>query len=486
MLKTDTLAFINNSWVANPQGTVFSVFNPATGDKLADVTSSSIAMTDQAVAAAATAFPAWGALLVAERHKILHALADILTAQTDDLAKLLTAEQGKPLAEARTEITGAIAQLRWNADEAMRHRGDTIPPFKKNTAITVTHEPVGVVAAICPWNFPVGMVLRKIAPALAVGCTVVLKPAPETPLCALAIARAAVEAGLPPGVLNILPASEDDTPPLGNHLVTHKQVAKISFTGSTEVGRLLMEQAGKGLKRISLELGGNAPFLVFASADLEAAAEGLIASKFRNAGQTCICVNRAFVAKDVESDFLRILSAKVARLKMGDGADPQTDIGPLINKDAVTKTNNHIKDALAKGGKNVAGAEDNAAPSGGLFVKPCVISGLTKEMKVFHEETFGPLLAIGTFDREEDAIQLANDTPFGLAAYFYSRDLGQCHRVASALQSGMIGVNEPILSDASIPFGGVKDSGFGREGSHDGLAEFTQTKYVLWGGLGQK
>jgi succinate-semialdehyde dehydrogenase/glutarate-semialdehyde dehydrogenase len=479
--KIDTQAWINNTWMQRPDSATFPVTDPATGVALAEVTSCSPDMVEQAIQAAHTAFPYWAALLPAERCAILLKYATLIEAQLDRLAELLTREQGKPLKESKVEIKGAIDQLRWNAEEARRLRGDTLPPFKAGTAITVSHQPIGVVAAICPWNFPVGMVLRKIGPALAVGCTVVLKPAPETPLSALALARLAGEAGLPPGVLNIVPVSAKETPPVGTLLTTHELIRKVSFTGSTEIGKILMAQAADGIKKLSLELGGNAPFIVFASADLDAAADGMIASKFRNAGQTCICTNRAFVEKSVAPAFIEKLTARVQKLKVGNGLQSDTEIGPVINQDALKKIKAHLADALEKGGKLVC---EGSVPDGGKqFIAPCIIEGLSADMLIFNEETFGPVLAVSTFDSESDVINLANSTPYGLAAYFYSTDLAQCHRIAAALEYGMVGVNEPLLADASVPFGGVKQSGFGREGSWQGLREFTVEKYVLWGGL---
>jgi succinate-semialdehyde dehydrogenase/glutarate-semialdehyde dehydrogenase len=469
--------FIGGKWGAGASS--FPVFNPANGEFLAQVANCSERDAEDAVRVAFEALPTWKGLLAKERAALLEKWAALVALRQEELARLLTLEQGKPLAEARSEVGAAAEAIKWAAEEAPRTCGQVIPEFKSGTKVLVLREAVGVCAAITPWNFPSAMVTRKVAPALAAGCCVVLKPAEDTPLSALALAALAEEAGLPAGVLNVLPCDGARAPEIGRVLCSHEAVRKITFTGSTEVGRILMRQAATGLKRISLELGGNAPFLVFESADLEKAAEGAILSKFRNAGQTCICANRILVQNSVLTPFTEILSRKIKLLKVGFGLDPDTKIGPLINQDAVQKVQTHIQDALGQGGALVCGG--HPLSPGSLFFEPTLLTNLHAGMKIFSEETFGPLAGIFPFEDEKEALRLANATEHGLAAYVYSQDMGQCFRVPGALEAGMIAVNEPFLSNAAIPFGGVKHSGFGREGGPSALEPFLETKYVLVG-----
>jgi succinate-semialdehyde dehydrogenase/glutarate-semialdehyde dehydrogenase len=436
---------------------------------------------DAAVAAAFAAMPAWRGLLARERAVLLRAWCDLIQQNAADLAALLSAEQGKPLREAQGEMIATWRNVEWYAEEAKRIYGDTIPTHKKDARVIVTREPVGVVAAITPWNFPASMITRKIAPALAAGCTVVLKPAEDTPLSALALAALAERAGFPPGVINVITTSLKNVAAVGRVLTTDERVRKITFTGSTEVGKILMAQGSGTVKKISLELGGNAPFIVFNSADLERAVEGAVASKFRNAGQTCICANRIFVQSGLYDSFVEKFTARVKTLRVGPGDDEKSDIGPLINAQAIAKVKDHIHDALAKGATVMAGGDMHE--SGGLFFQPTIIAPVPKNAKVFAEETFGPLAAIFKFETEAEAIALANDTRYGLAAYCYTNDLGQAFRVSESLEYGMVGVNESLLATESAPFGGVKESGLGREGGYHGIEDYTVVKYTLFGGL---
>ena len=474
-------AFINGAWVQARSGQNFPVTNPANGAQLGLVPNMDAADAEAAIEAASAAFPAWRALLARERAQILRRWFELITAHIDDLAALLTAEQGKPLAEARGEVAGTAAFVEWFAEEARRAYGDIIPSHSPGARILVTKEPVGVVVAITPWNFPSSMITRKIAPALAAGCTVVIKPAEDTPLSALALGVLAEQAGLPKGVLNIITCSLENAPAVGAVLTTHPDVRKISFTGSTEVGKILMAQAAGTVKRVSLELGGNAPFIVFDSADLDKAVDGAIASKFRNAGQTCVCANRILVQDGVYDAFIEKLAAKTRALKVGPGDEPDTKIGPLINGQALQKVREHVEDAKSKGGRIVTGGQPHVA--GGLFFEPTVVSDATPDMRVFAEEIFGPVAAVFRFTDEAEVIRLANDTRFGLASYFYTSDLGQAFRVAEALEYGMVGINEPLLAYEGAPFGGVKESGLGREGSKYGLEDYLSVKYLLMGGI---
>lgn len=456
----------------------FPVRNPATGECLAHVLNGSPEEAERMICSAAAAFLSWKEQTANERADLLKRWADLVEEHLEPLSVLLTLEQGKPLTEARAEIRGSVEAIVWAAEEAKRAYGQVIPEFKQGTRILTIPEPVGVCVAITPWNFPSSMVARKVAPALAAGCAVVLKPAEATPLSALALGGLALRAGIPQGVLSILPCSGDRAPAIGAVLCRHPAVQKISFTGSTEVGKVLMGYAAEGVKRISLELGGNAPFLVFNTADLELAVSGAVRSKFRNAGQTCICANRFLVQAGVYDQFVQLLAEKTKALKMGDGMSPESQIGPLIGEEAVQKASAHISDALASGGSLVAGG---GRKGNTLFFTPTVLANLTPACRLFSEETFGPVAGIFRFETEEEGVALANDSHYGLAAYFYSTDLGQCLRVSSALEYGMVAVNEPVLSNAAIPFGGRKASGFGREGGPNGLAEFMDTKYVLLG-----
>jgi succinate-semialdehyde dehydrogenase/glutarate-semialdehyde dehydrogenase len=473
-----TTSFINGQWLS-PKAAVFQVANPASGEVLATVSDASETDAVFAVEAAAAAQPAWAALPAAERATILLRWQQLLQLHEEDLALLLTLEQGKPLAEARAEIRYGAAYLSWFAEEAKRLYGDIIPPAVPDKQILVLRQPVGVVTAITPWNFPNAMLMRKAAAALAAGCSFVVKPAAQTPLSALACAELAQRAGVPAGIFNVLVGT--DAQQLGEVLTTHPLVNKFSFTGSTAVGKQLLKQCADGVKRVSMELGGNAPFIVFASADLDAAAEGLIAAKFRNAGQTCVCANRVLVEDGILERFLQILLPKVKALKVGAGTEPGVTIGPLIETKALAKVQQLLDDALAQGAQLLLGG--NPHPAGALFFEPTVLTGVTPQMQLFQQEIFGPVLAITRFSTEQQAITLANATDYGLAGYFYSQQLGQVFRVAQALEFGMLGINEGIISNAAAPFGGVKQSGYGREGSKYGLDDYTYLKYLAIGGL---
>ena len=479
LLKTQS--YIDGLWSPAVSGKTFAVVNPATGTELAQVADSGAADTERAVLAAHKAFQIWSKETAQARSVKLRRWAQLIADNLEDLALLLTTEQGKPLVEARAEVKSGIDAIEWAADQARRAFGDVIPPFKQDTRVLVMREPVGVVAAITPWNFPSGMITRKVGPALAAGCTVVLKPAEDTPLSALALAVLAAQADIPPGVLNIVTCSADAAPAVGMVMTTHKLVSKISFTGSTEVGKILMKQGADTVKRVSLELGGNAPFIVFSSADLDQAVTGAIACKFRNAGQTCVCANRIFVQADIHDEFVSRLAAKTKALVVGAGDRDDTQIGPLINEQGIAKVEEHVGNALSCGATLVCGGKRQAPSS--LFYEPTLLTGMSSEMVLFSDETFGPVAGIFKFNDEAEAVSLANDTRFGLASYIYSRDLGQCFRVTAALEYGMVAVNEPILANAAIPFGGKKESGLGREGSAEGFEEFLETKYVLIGGL---
>lgn len=474
-------AYIDGHWVASASTRTFPVFNPATGAELIAVPDCTTVDAERAIEAAGAAFKTWSKQTAQARADLMLKWAALIGKNLEPLAALLTAEQGKPLAEARAEIKSGVESIEWAAAEARRAFGDVIPPFKAQTRILVMREPVGVVIAITPWNFPSGMITRKVAPAIAAGCTIVLKPAEDTPLSALALAQLAQDAGIPAGVFNIVTCAGESAPAIGKILTTHPMVRKISFTGSTEVGKILMGQAADTIKRVSLELGGNAPFIVFSSADLDAAVDGAVICKFRNAGQTCVCANRIFVQADIHDEFVSRLEQKVRALSIGAGDVDGVQIGPLINEDAVTKVEAHIHNAKDQGAQLICGGKRQSQTS--LFYEPTILTGMTPEMILFSDETFGPVAGIFKFSTEEDVIALANDTRFGLASYFYSRDLGQCFRVAEALEYGMVAINEPILSNAAIPFGGRKESGLGREGSSEGFDEFLETKYVLIGGL---
>ncbi|SFU40659.1 NAD-dependent succinate-semialdehyde dehydrogenase [Halomonas korlensis] len=457
----------------------FAVTNPATGQVIAEVPDLDGDAAREAIAAAEAAWPAWRKLPAKERASLLRAWFDAIMAHQEPLARLMTLEQGKPLAESRGEVAYGASFVEFYAEEAKRMAGETLPSHGVDKRILVFREPIGVVAAITPWNFPLAMITRKCAPALAAGCPVVIKPAEATPLTALALAKLAENVGFPAGVLNVVTASRPAE--IGEVLTTDPRVRKISFTGSTPVGKKLLAQCAGTVKKASMELGGNAPFIVFDDADLDAAVEGAIASKYRNSGQTCVCTNRLLVQSGVYETFLDKLAARVAELKVGNGLDDGVVQGPLINQAAVDKVQAHIHDALAKGGRLIAGGEPHAL--GGTFFQPTIIADVTTEMRVASEETFGPLAPVFRFDTEEEAVAMANATEFGLAAYFYARDYRRIWHVMEGLEYGMVAVNEGILSTELAPFGGVKESGLGREGSRHGLDEYTELKYVCVGGL---
>ncbi len=460
-------------------GDTFPVENPATGETIAEVPRMGVAETRRAIAAAQEALPAWRSKLAKERARILRRWADLMLDNEEELARLLTTEQGKPLAESRVEIAYAASFLEWFGEEAKRVYGDTIPTYAPDRRVVVTKEPVGVTAGITPWNFPAAMPTRKAAPALAAGCTMVLKPAEQTPLTALAVAKLAEEAGLPAGVLGIVTGAAEDAPVIGRELTSNPIVRKLGFTGSTEVGKLLMEQCAKQVKKVSLELGGNAPFLVFDDADLDDAVAGALICKYRNSGQTCISANRILVQNTVHDEFVQRLTEAVVKLKVGSGLEPDTNVGPLIERQAIEKVERHVADALERGGELVTGGES----LGGLFYQPTVIAGVVPDAAMSREETFGPVAGIARFATEEEAIRSANDTPYGLAAYFYSRDMGRVWRVAEGLEYGIVGINTGLISTEVAPFGGVKESGIGREGSKYGIDEWLEIKYLCMGGI---
>ena len=467
--------YVDGRWVGEPK---VPVTNKATGEVMARVPDFGEAETRTAIEAAHLAQPAWSKLLARERSRLLRRWFDLITQNTRELALLLTSEQGKPLAEAAGEIAYAAGFIEFFAEEAKRVYGETIPSFKADARIVVIRQPVGVVAAITPWNFPAAMITRKAGPALAVGCSMVLKPASETPLTALALAALADEAGIPKGVFNVITGKAGV---IGRELTSNPDVRMLTFTGSTEIGRILMAQCAPTIKKLGLELGGNAPFIVFDDADLDKAVQGAMASKYRNAGQTCVCANRMYVQEGVYDAFAAKLAAEVGRMKVGPGTAEGVTTGPLINKAAVEKVEEHVADALKHGASIVVGGKRHAL--GGNFYEPTVLADVTREMMVAREETFGPVAPLFKFKTEEDVIAQANDTPFGLAAYFYARDLGRVWRVAEALECGIVGINEGLISNEVAPFGGYKQSGLGREGSHLGIEEFLETKYMLMGGL---
>ncbi|MGP8288873.1 NAD-dependent succinate-semialdehyde dehydrogenase [Vreelandella zhanjiangensis] len=467
-------AYIDGSWVAADSGEQINVINPATGKPVGDMPRLGKAETERAIDAADAALPAWRSLTAQERADLLLKWHDLMLEHQHDLALLMTYEQGKPVKEAEGEIAYAASFLRWFAEEARRVYGETIPASKANQRIMVTKQPVGVVGAITPWNFPAAMITRKAGAALAAGCTIVIKPASQTPFSATALALLAERAGIPRGVFNVVPGRAGE---IAEALTQSPKVRKITFTGSTEVGRTLMAKASEHVQKISLELGGNAPFIVFEDADLDAAVEGAMAAKFRNAGQTCICTNRFLVQSSVINAFCEKLAVAMnSELNVGDGTQPNINIGPLIDENGVKKVSEHVQDALDKGAELLLGGHPH--PLGGNFFTPTLISFAKENMKVAQEETFGPLAAVFPFDDEETAIEMANDTQYGLASYFYSRDLSRVWRVAEALEYGMVGINTGLISNASAPFGGVKASGLGREGGHQGLEEYLETKYL--------
>ena len=473
--------WIDGQWVDADGGGVFAVTDPATGAKIVEVADLGAAEPRRAIDAAARALPAWRAKTAKERAAVLRRWFDLLVAHTDDLALLMTTEQGKPLAEACGEVAYGASFIEWFAEEGKRAYGDVIPTVGADRRLLVIKQPIGVCAAITPWNFPIAMITRKVAPALAAGCTVVAKPAEATPLSALALAELAHRAGVPAGVFNVIPADGARAAEIGLELCTNPTVRKVSFTGSTEVGRILLRQSADTVKKLSLELGGNAPFIVFDDADVDAAVEGAIASKYRNAGQTCVCANRLYVQAGVYDAFARKLAARVGEFKVGAGVEPGVTIGPLIEPAAIDKVREHVADAVSKGAKVEVGGRPHAL--GGLFFEPTVLTGVTPAMKVAREETFGPVAPLFRFETEAEAIAMANDTEFGLAAYFFSRDIGRVFRVAEAIEAGMVCVNSGLLSNEVAPFGGVKQSGLGREGSKYGIDEYLEIKYLCLAGM---
>ena len=482
LLKTDAL--INGQWVAGASR--FDVHDPATGTKLADVTNLGPADAEAAIAAANAAWPAWRTKTAKERSIILRKWYDLLMANQDDLGRIMTAEQGKPLPEAKGEVAYGASFVEWFAEEAKRVNGETLPQFDNNRRLLVLKQPIGVCAAITPWNFPLAMITRKVAPALAAGCPVVIKPAELTPLTALAAAELAVRAGIPAGVLNILSADAANSIAIGKVLCASDVVRHISFTGSTEVGRILMAQSAPTVKKMSLELGGNAPFIVFDDADIDSAVEGAFASKYRNAGQTCVCSNRFYVQEGVYDEFVAKFAAKVKTAKVGNGFEDGVNQGPLIEEAALEKVQRHVVDAVAKGGVVVAGGKRLQSMGSGQFFEPTVVANATPDMLCAREETFGPFAPVFRFNTEQEAIAAANNTEFGLASYFYSRDVGRIFRVGEALEYGMVGINVGILATEHVPFGGVKQSGLGREGSHHGMDDYVEIKYLCLGDILEK
>ena len=472
-------ALLAGTWVDAKDGKRIAVRNPSNGEVLAEVADMSIDEVREAITAADVAQKLWAEATGKERAVILRRWYDLVMANLEDLAVILTSEMGKPLSEARGEIAYGAGYIEWFGEEAKRIYGDTIPGHQRDKRIIILKQPVGVVAAITPWNFPSAMVARKFAPALAAGCSMVFKPAAETPLSALALATLAERAGLPKGLLSVLPTSKSRA--FGEEVCSNPIIKKLTFTGSTEVGRILMAQGAKKILKLSLELGGNAPFIVFDDADIDAAIQGALISKFRNNGQTCVCANRLYVQSGIYDRFVEKLGAAVAAMKVGDGFEEGTVLGPLINAAAKEKLEDHIEDALSKGASVVTGKEQNTL--GGTFVRPTVLKDVTADMKVAREETFAPLAPVFRFDTAEEVIKLANDTEFGLASYFYANDLTQVWKVAEALEYGMVGINTGLISTEVAPFGGVKQSGFGREGSKYGLDDFLSIKYLCLGGI---
>ncbi|HEY0200541.1 MAG TPA: NAD-dependent succinate-semialdehyde dehydrogenase [Burkholderiaceae bacterium] len=475
LLKTDGL--INGQWT--PGSARFAVHDPATGLKLADVANLGAADAEAAIQAADAAWPAWRSKTAKERGALLRKWYDLIVANTDDLARIMTAEQGKPLPEAKGEVGYAAGFVEWFAEEGRRIYGETIPTTDNGKRYVVIKQPVGVCAAITPWNFPLGMITRKVAPALAAGCPVVIKPAEQTPLTALAVAELAVRAGIPAGVLNLLPADSEQSIAIGKVLTGSPTIRHLSFTGSTEVGRILMKQSADTIKGLSLELGGNAPFIVFDDADLESAVTGAVAAKYRNAGQVCVAANRFYVQEGIYESFVAKLAEKSRAVKVGNGFDEGSTIGPLIEAAAIEKVERHVADAKAHGARVLAGGERIE----GQFFQPTVLADVTGDMLCAREETFGPVASVIKFKDETDVIARANDTIFGLAAYFFSRDIGRVWRVAEALEYGMVGINTGAISSAEVPFGGVKQSGLGREGARQGIEEYVETKYLCMGDI---
>jgi len=460
-------------------GDTFPVDNPATGETIAELPRMGATETRRAIERAEAALPKWKSMLAKDRARILRRWADLMIQHQDELARLLTTEQGKPLAESRVEIQYAASFYEWFGEEGKRVYGDTIPTYAADRRIVVTKDPIGVTGGITPWNFPAAMPTRKSAPALAAGCTMVLKPAEQTPLSALAIAQLGLDAGLPEGVFQIVTGAAEDAPRIGGELTSNPTVRKLGFTGSTEVGKLLMAQCAKQVKKVSLELGGNAPFIVFDDADVDEAVAGALICKYRNSGQTCISANRIFVQDGIYDEFVSRLVDAASKLKVGSGLEPDTKIGPLIEQSAIDKVQRHVGDAIERGGEILLGGEG----LGGLFWQPTVIAGVTADAAMSCEETFGPVAGIARFSSEEQAIRDANNTPYGLAAYYYTRDMGRIWRLSEALEYGIHGINTGLISSEVVPFGGVKESGIGREGSKYGIEEWLEIKYLCMGGI---
>ncbi len=479
LLKTK--AWVDGRWADADSGETFAVVDPASGEVIADVPRMGAAETRRAIAAAERAFPAWKGALARERAHILRRFSDLMLEHREDLAVLMVLEQGKPLAEARAEIAYAASFLEWFGEEAKRVYGDTIPQPLADRRIVVLKQPVGVSVGITPWNFPAAMVTRKAAPALAAGCTMVLKPAEQTPLSALALCELAQRAGLPPGVFNVVTGDAADAPAIGGEMTSNPVVRKLGFTGSTAVGKLLMEQCAKQVKKVSLELGGNAPFLVFDDADLDEAVAGAMICKFRNSGQTCISANRVLVQRGIYDEFAARLAEVASGLKVANGLEEGSQIGPLIDAQGFEKVERHVADAVERGAEVLVGGAGHEL--GGTFFEPTVLAGVSLEMEMSSEETFGPVAGLIPFDTEEEAIRSANDTPYGLAAYFFARDVGRIWRVAEGLETGIVGINTGFVSTEVAPFGGVKESGIGREGSKYGIDEWLELKYLAVGGL---
>ncbi|WP_374681189.1 NADP-dependent succinate-semialdehyde dehydrogenase [Accumulibacter sp.] len=472
------LCYINGQWAAADSGRSFAVTNPASGEQLATVPEMGADETRRAIEAARVAQPAWRAHTAGERAKVLRRWFELLLANQEDLAQLMTAEQGKPLAEARGEIAYAASFIEWFAEEGKRIYGDIVPPHHADKRVLVTKEPIGVCAAITPWNFPAAMITRKVGPALAAGCCVVLKPAEATPLSALALAELAERAGVPAGVFNVVTG---DAPAIGGELCANPTVRKLSFTGSTEVGRILMQQCAPTIKKLSLELGGNAPFIVFDDADLDAAVQGAILSKYRNAGQTCVCANRLLVQEGVFDTFVEKLAVAVAGLRVGNGVDDGVTQGPLIDAAAIAKVEELVEDARSKGARVVCGGKPHSL--GRTYYEPTILANVTPAMRIAREEVFGPVAPVFAFKTEADAVAMANDTEYGLASYFYTENLARSMRVSSALEYGIVGVNTGLISTEVAPFGGMKSSGLGREGSKYGIEDYLEIKHVCIGGI---
>lgn len=470
-----TEAYINGEWIKKESS--FSVYNPYDGKEIAQVSDCTKEDTESAIAAAHLAYKVWSGYTANKRSRILQNWHKLIFENVKDLAYILTIEQGKPLPESIGEIKYGASYIEWFAEEAKRVYGDVIPGQTRKNRITVIKQPVGIVGAITPWNFPSAMITRKISPALAAGCTVVIKPSEYTPLSALALAELADRAGFPPGVINIIPTN--NAAAIGQALTSHPKVKKISFTGSTRVGKLILKQSADQVKKVTLELGGNAPFIVFADADIDAAVSGCFASKFRNGGQTCVCTNRIFLHESIHDEFVEKFTAKVNTIQAGNGLDEGVAIGPMINEDALNKDLELIENAKSKGAKVITGGHRKE----GLFLEPTIICDLDPKMDIFSSEIFGPIAAVYKFDTEAEVIQLANDTNYGLASYFYGRDYALIWRVAEALEYGMVGINTGVMSTVAAPFGGVKESGFGREGSKYGIDEYLNIKYMCWGGI---